>query len=466
MAQTRRDILKHFSLGAGATMFAPFLRSVQAQADGTPETPRPRFVFILKASGIDRHNLLPRGHNANTQNGQTRTNLVNMALNRQNLPEMFAPLQAFSDKVTILQGLSGANFNGNHTAGYGTLSCHNSERVPVAPTLDYLLGSRFSTGPYPMYGMAMNGALLGQATPPENGYCYPNLSAMGPGRAIAYQASPAKTYRELFGSAIMTPREAEARITIRTNLMDFLREDARRVSSQLNSESSELFDNYTNAIESLRVRDQRRVALAENILANAPEYTDIYTSRVETDRQTAHFELATAALISGLTNVVTIRPDTLGTIYTGLGINGTGLHQIGHGAQTDNGWTSERARREIDRHHLGLIAAMARRLQAVPEGNRTMLDNTLIVYTSCAGGSHHGGQRDWPFILVGGLGNRLRTGRYIQFPTHRQQGHKTIANLYLTILEAARVPHGETFGQADPTLRDFDLNGPLSELLL
>ena len=73
-----------------------------------------------------------------------------------------------------------------------------------------------------------------------------------------------------------------------------------------------------------------------------------------------------------------------------------------------------------------------------------MLDNTLIVYMSCAGGSHHGGQRDWPVVLVGGSGKKLKMGRYLHYPSYQKEGHKSIANAYMAILEAAGVPVSST----------------------
>lgn len=93
-----------------------------------------------------------------------------------------------------------------------------------------------------------------------------------------------------------------------------------------------------------------------------------------------------------------------------------------------------------------------------------MLDNTLIVYTSCAGGKHHGGTTDWPFILVGGAAGKLNGGRYLQYPSYRHEGHKTLGNLYMSIMNAYDVQYGEHFGQIDPNLRDIDVAGPIAGL--
>ncbi|HIK94960.1 MAG TPA: hypothetical protein EYG03_23695 [Planctomycetes bacterium] len=75
-----------------------------------------------------------------------------------------------------------------------------------------------------------------------------------------------------------------------------------------------------------------------------------------------------------------------------------------------------------------------------------MLDNTLIVYLSCASGDHHGGQADWTFILLGGMAGKLKMGRYMEYPKYQEKGHRTIANLYPSLMHAAGMEAAESFG--------------------
>ena len=462
---SRRHFLKASSLGSGAVLFVPFLRSVAAQASGQSANLPKRFVFVVKASGVDPGNLVPQG-GAGKGYRRDRDEMVQVALGEQNLPEILAPLAGMREKLTILQGLSGNNFKGNHTAGYGTLSCHNSELTPVAPTVDALLGLKHSTGPYPLFGMATNGTLRGQASVPDDSYVFPNLSAIKAGQGVAFQASPSKAFNELFGSAVMAPEDLKKEMTLNRNLMDFLKDDAKRIRRQLVEEDRERFDGYVETFDSLRVREERKTALRDRIEKSAPEFVaDKYTSMQHMDRMEAQFELGAAALVAGLTNVITLRPDTLGTLYGGLGFQSLGLHAIGHGATLPSGLDSVEMRRMVDAYHMKLLAGMARTFEAIPEGSGTMLDNTLIVYLSCAGGKHHGGNTDWPVVLLGGSGGALRGGQYIQYPSYQKAGHKTLGNLYLTLLKAGGIEQGEQFGQLDPALRDLDLNGPLGELL-
>ena len=458
-------------------LFAPFLKSVAAHAAGAEAALPKRFVFIVKASGMDPYNLVPAGlpgqpvsakpsEAAKISYASDRDKLVRAAWSDHALPEIFKPLESLKDKLTIVQGLSGNNFKGNHTSGYGTLSCHNSELTPIAPTVDALLGLKHSTGPYPMFGMATNGSLRGQASVPDDAYVFPNLSALKSGQGVAFQASPTKAFNELFGSAVMAPETLKKDLTLNRRLMDFLKDDAKRISDRLTIEDRERFEGYVDTFDSLRVRDERKTALKARIEQNAPEYrADKYTSMQHMDRMEAQFELGAAALVAGLTNVVTLRPDTLGTLYQDLGFQTLGLHAIGHGAELPSGLNSHQMRKQVDAYHMGLLAKMAQTFERIPEGNGTMLDNTLIVYLSCAGGKHHGGNTDWPAILLGGCGDKLKMGQYLQYPSYKNAGHKTLGNLYLSLLSAGGMESGEHFGQLDPALKDLDLKGPLQELL-
>ena len=136
------------------------------------------------------------------------------------------------------------------------------------------------------------------------------------------------------------------------------------------------------------------------IRKHTPQISDKYTSEVETDRLEAHFDMAGAALISGISNVVTIRADTLDVTYRGLGIS-KHVHGLGH-AETVNGMTPVEARRRIRTFHLDQIGRVAAKRKAVPEGDGTMLDNTLIIYLSDAAEKHHGSCPRMAVHLIGG----------------------------------------------------------------
>ena len=194
--------------------------------------------------------------------------------------------------------------------------------------------------------------------------------------------------------------------------------------------------------------------------------SDKYTSEIETDRLDAQFDIAAAALISGVTNVLTLSSAAgirdFDICFKGLGLE-KGKHHTGHGG-SQKGMTWSETYDMIRKYHFDLIAGLAKKLDAVPEGDGTMLDNTVIIYMSDGAASHHSRCWEWPFVMIGSAGGRIKTGRYVDYPGYGHLGHRTTSNMYTTLLQMAgsRVEH---FGMKDPKLKDLDQSGPLSELL-
>jgi hypothetical protein len=185
-----------------------------------------------------------------------------------------------------------------------------------------------------------------------------------------------------------------------------------------------------------------------------------------TDRLDAQFDLAAASLIAGLSNVVTISSAAgirdFDICFTGLGL-AKGKHHTGHGGG-QNGMDWAQTYDMIRRFHFDLIARLAKKLEAVPEGDGTMLDNTVIIYLSDAAEGHHSRCWEWPIVVLGNAGGKLKSGRYVDYPGYGQLGHRTTGNFYTTLLNLAG-NSAERFGMADPNLKDLDQTGPLVELL-
>ena len=462
MNASRRRFLKGTTLGAGGFMLAPLLGQMQAHAAGQASGLPKRFVFVVKSSGITPSAIRP----ADVKLGDGRRT-IDRKLKDCKLPESLASLEPFKDQLMILEGLSGCNFTGNHSSYYGALSCVHSPEKPVAPTVDCLLG-KLNPAPFSNYGFAPNGHSIGNNYGPsvQETAVFPRISAYGQNNPMPYQASAEKAYRQLFGSAFDLKTGGKKEFDLQANLLDFLAEDTKRLSKQVGHEEREKLDNYLQAFESVRARNDQLVGMQAAIAKNAPKFTSQYASTVFTDRVSVFFELAAAALVTGLTNVISIRADWLSVKYETLGFKTTTVHDIGHGLSTDNGLSSEQARAAIRKFQVDQIAALAAKLKKVPEGNGTMLDNTMIIYMSDTGEAHHSNRKEWPFVVVGGANMKLKTaGRYLRYPDYGNAGHKTIGNWYSSILEVNGHPHQDHFGQVDPNLKDLDLKGPLAELM-
>jgi hypothetical protein len=473
MKFSRRSFLRH---AAVAPLLTPFLRRARAEAEGL--APPLRFVFVIKSSGLTPAELLPVEMEAElvlrgeaTAAGpnyrqalslKPADELIDRSLAGQTLHESMAALEPFKAKMAIVQGLSGKMCRGGHSSWFGAMGCyraggeHDSGNI-IGPTIDGLLANQLP-GIFPHVGLATRGRLMGGESI-EDGIVYPGLSAYARNRQIPYQATPLDAYRELF-SVVANTEDDLIENRLNGTLLDFMVDDIKRLEGRLGSVEKEKFAVYLDGFESLRERRRRLKGVELEVREHAPVVSDKYTSEVETDRIEAHFDLAGAVLVAGLTNVVAIRPDGLGTLYGGLGVD-KGVHGLGHGEGED----PIGHRRNIRRFHIEQIARLAAKLEAAPEGDGTMLDNTVIVYFSDAGEKHHASSAEWPFVVVGGSGSRLKTGgRYLQYPAYENSGHHTIANFHMTLAEAAGMPM-ETFGQMDLNLGEEAQQGSLGELL-
>jgi hypothetical protein len=126
---------------------------------------------------------------------------------------------------------------------------------------------------------------------------------------------------------------------------------------------------------------------------------------------------------------------------------------------------SSQVRGLIRGFQLDNVAKIAAKLAKIPEGDGSMLDNTTIIYFSDVGDKHHASNREWPYIVLGDMGGKLKSaGQYIQYPHKEHPGHHTIASWWLTLLHAAGKPQ-DGFGMKDNKVDAQSQRGPLQEIL-
>lgn len=448
MNSNRRTFFKGVSLGAGAIVLQPVLQQLHAQAEGR-EAPR-RIVFFVEGNGMNPDHIQPVGLERN----RSADRLTDVSLANRELPEPIAPLAPFKNRLTIIQNLSHRIASGRgHSPEYGSLGCYSGAAGAAGQTIDSALASNLRAV-VPHLGLAL--------TPNPDAIVNYSISAVASNKPLPLLCQPELAFQSLFGSA--AGGDAARIPFLRQQLMDHMRHDIRRVQAQLPGPERASLDRYLEGYETMLDRHNGILGMRDRLRANMPN-TDRFRSRVETDRLEAQCELAAGALLSGLTNVVTISACGGNSYMTwrGLGMS-LATNAIGHGGG-ENGKTSDELLRIIRRFHAEKIAGLARRLDAVREGNGTVLDNTLIVYMSDYGDRHHPSYNQWPVVLLGNLGGRLRTnGRYLEYPRYGTRGHKTIGTLYMAFLRAVG-DRRERFGNVDLALNADSTGGPLTDIL-
>jgi hypothetical protein len=442
----RRTVLKGVTLGAGAVVLQPFLQRLAAEEAG--QAPPKRFVFFMESNGLYPYHVQPKGVDA-----KKAARLVDRSLADLELPEPIEPLTPFKKRVAIVQKLSHKiSGGGDHGKGYGGLGCFHWRRGVASQTIDHALASaQPSILP-----------VLGLCVPPSAETVFANsVSASAPRRPTPMICQPELAFRMLFGS--VADGDSGRAFQARNKLLDWCRSDIKRVRDELPSMDREKLDVYLDTFEQMRSRQDKINDIKDRLKANLPAINK-FDSKRTTQRFEAQCAIATASLAAGITNVVTL--DAAGGIglyhtWTELGVTKDG-HALGHSlGQPD----SEKFAIAIRRFHAERVADLARRLDAVKEGNGTMLDNTLIIWMSDSGEGHHGDCAEWPLVLVGGLAGKLKTaGRFLQYPNYETAGNRTIANFYLSLLHAVGDKR-EKFGERDPNMNEAEQNGPLEEIM-
>lgn len=459
----RRTFLKNITLGGGVAVLGPLLAQLDAHAAGdTAALPR-RFVFFVEGNGIDAQHLVPKNVVRPTAKpdvtGPLKTDAQvfrDLSLAELELPFCLEPLAPFKNRLAIVQGLSGRVCEGGHSVNFGALGMYGANRGPAGETIDAAL-AKLLKAPFPHLGLGIThrpGEVVVQ-----------NISAWDAGRALPTVCEPTAAHYSLFGSVMPGARED---FDASANVLDYVMQDLKRVSKNLAGPEKEKLDVYEASLAGMRSRQTQIAGLAETLKARAPVVGPKYSSLVETERFASHVEVGTAALIAGLTNVLTLASgcgsSNFEVRFTGLGIS-LDKHAIGHG-QGENGKSGDELARIIRRWHMEQLATIATRLQAIPEGNGTMLDNTAIIYLSDSADAHHARCLEWPLLILGDLGGKLKTrGRYIEYPAYGRPGHRTMACLYSTFLHAAGSQR-DTFGMPDRNLDKEFQTGPLSQLLV
>ena len=104
---------------------------------------------------------------------------------------------------------------------------------------------------------------------------------------------------------------------------------------------------------------------------------------------------------------------------------------------------------KVNQFFLGQLAYIARKLDAIQEGERTLLDNTMLMYcSSMLTGNHEAGQL--PVVLLGGAGGKLKGGRVLDY---KEKPERQMCRLYLSMMDKMDV-RPKTFGDAKLMLEE------------
>ncbi len=435
----RRNLLQSVASGAGATLGLSALPKSLLAAPSSSGTPK-RIVFFLQNQGFDPATCIPRGM---TGSG---------SLAKAKLPEPIEALEPYKERLHIINGLHGLHTSPSHSAFFGALGGYRGGdgNPPSASTIDYELSKVLPQTLLPHLCIGMD-SMENMTTKPT----IATLSASGAGQPIFMYSNPNQLYQLLFGG--ISTGDIRLRHEARSNLLNQIEVLAAAKGQSLPTADGERYGQFVQGFREVNGLRDRLDTVADHLRKFAPQVDDRYTKpKFETDWHDVLLDLGISALASGVTNTLTIgsgRGEIFGA-WKGLGIDQQG-HNLGHMTQPGNPiWI------KIRQYNSRMLVRIMQVLESVPEGSGTMMDNTLIVYTSNNADKQHTNGATWPVMLLGNCGGIFKTGCFTQL-----DGKRPINALYTTLLRTAG-QNVDRFNMTEQLARKFDAGvGPLKEVL-
>jgi hypothetical protein len=348
-------------------------------------------------------------------------------------------------RTTLVKGvyvpidLNGTNGN-THDAGFARMFT-GAKLLPIAgapwgggPSVDQLIAQRWRTN-------SLTLAVLASITEPHPKPGFDHRRSfvyVGPGELKMPTLDPYIAYRELFASPDNgnggkgLDAATRQRLTLRKSVLDAIAGDLGDLRNRLGPRERQKLDLHLTTVRELE--GDLSTSLANDTLpgfgaggancANRPASAPRDFSGTAPDLLVTSddaipelvgnmVDLAAAALVCDVARIATIQFGFGGGKwrFAWEGINMNCHDDVAHKDTSDTGSTPENTMRvvKMNQWYASQVARLAKTLDSVPEGDGTVLDNTLIVWANELGRGDHS-PSNIPIVFIGGASGALPIG--------------------------------------------------------
>ena len=426
---SRRAMLR----GVGVSMVLPWLESLpvwgseKKSADGSNQPPV-RFACVFSGNGFHAKEWWARGEG-----------------NEMELGKVLEPLAPFREKLNFIEGLFNkeAQYGGIHSAQTGQL----------------LSGAKLAPDGAIRSGTSMDQVLarrIGRETkiPSLVLGCEPSLPIVHKNYSMVYSShiswsspttpTPLELYPALAFDRLFRNEPGRADRSV----LDAVLEGATGLRGKISTSDRRRLNEYFDSVREVEQRIER-AGVEQRLQGWRPTLDEPNMPRpAEGAPQDIdqHMRLMCVILIlsfqTDTTRICTLKlnNDWSQLRFPHLGVNNI-HHLVSHSDSPE--WL------KVNQFFVEQVAYIARRLDAIQEGERTLLDNTLMVYlSSMLNGHHH--VKDLPVVLVG-RGGQIQGGRVLNY---KEQPNRQLCRFYLSMMDkmGARL---DRFGDADEPLQEI-----------
>ena len=428
---SRRTLLR----GVGVTVALPWLESVPAFSDDMPlaETNEPptRMAVIFAGNGFHKDEWWAKGSGSSMELGKVLT-----------------PLEPYREKLLFIRGL----WNEEATKG----NIHSSQT-----------GNLLSGAPVASGGKIQSGTSMDQVIAKRIGHHtkVPSL-VLGCERSIA---SLHRDYSMLYSSHISwsspttpTPLEVfpalafdrlfkDAPASASTNrVLDAVLEDAKDLRPKISRTDRQKLDEYLGAVRDVELQIERAAKgrrfqgwRPDRSEPNMPRPADGLPQDIE-QHMKLMCDILVLAIQTDTTRVCTLKlnNDHSSLRFPHIGIDYMIHHLLSHTENAD--WL------KVNQFFVEQLAYVAKKLDSIQEGERTALDNSMILFfSSMVTGSHDATQL--PVVILGRAGGRLESGRTLDY---LEKPNRKMCSLYLSMMDKLDI-RLDQFGDSNERLGEI-----------
>ena len=427
---SRRAMLR----GLGVTMALPWLESIPVWGDvpggrvRSSEAPV-RLAVLFSGNGFHSKEWWAKGEGKNLELGK-----------------VLSPLTDFREKLLFVRGLYNEQaLKGNiHSSQTGNLlsgaPLASGGEIRSGTSVDQLLAQR--------YGRETKVPSLVLGCEKSNPSVHKNYSMLysshiswsSPTTPTPLEVYPALAFDRLFKDEV---RKGDK------SVLDAVMADASDLRRQISGNDQQKLDEYLESVRDVEQRIERagrkgelqgwRPTLTQ---PNIPRPPDGIPQDIAEHMRLMN-DILVLAFQTDTTRICTLKlnNDHSSLRFPNLGVDYMIHHLLSHSDTAD--WL------KVNQFFIQQLAYIARKLDAIQEGERTALDNTMILYlSSMLTGNHDANQL--PVLLLGGAGNRIKGGRILDY---REKPDRQMCRLYLSIMDKMDV-RPDRFGDADQPLSE------------
>jgi hypothetical protein len=439
---SRRTVLK----GAGVSLALPLLDAMIPAATALAQTaaaPKMRMGFFYIPHGAIM---------GNTAHGPGMDRWTPQGAGADfTLSPIMASLEPFKGYVTSIGNLENrAMVGGVHSLApatwlSGVRPDDNVAGASMATTLDQVVAARISADTtLPSLEVASETTIQVAACGGARCYYSSTVSFRDPYSPLPMEFNPRKVFTQLFGEGD-TPEERDAISRQTASLLDRIRDQTRTFERDLDPGDRAILGGYMDTVREI----ERRIEMAASRDISGIEIPEAPIGALDSfDEQVGIlFDLIALAYQADLTRVASYIMVAEGTnrTYNHIGISDS-FHPVSHHAN-DLGRIEKLVR--IQTWHMERFADFIGKLAATPDGDGSLLDQSIFLYGSNMSNSDRHNGHPLPTIVVGGGGGTFGGGRHIEPPDPTP-----LANVHLTLLGKAGLEQ-ESFGDSTGTITDL-----------